>query len=198
MSTNCNPADIISRGSKPSDLMKNSLWWKGPPWLSQSQAHGPSRPDLDRRQLPDLKSAVLVVQPALPEFGVKFSSFSKLSRTTAWILRFLKKARRKETYLFKPYLTFLELRAAKLTLIRVSQHHTFMDVFPTLQKGNVLSSSHPLSSMSPYLDPDGVLRVGDRLQKAQLSMDMTHPILLSVKSHITQDLEEGHRRASTS
>ena len=47
--TNCNPAGIISRGSKPSDLMKNSLWWKGPPWLSQSLAHWPSRHDLDRR-----------------------------------------------------------------------------------------------------------------------------------------------------
>ena len=61
-----------------------------------------------------------------------------------------------------------------------------MDVFYTLQKGNVLSSSHSLSSMAPNLDPDGVLRVGGRLLKAQLSMDMTRPVLLSVKSHITQ------------
>ena len=61
-----------------------------------------------------------------------------------------------------------------------------MDVFSTLQKGNVLSSSHPLSSLAPYLDPDVVVRVGSRLPKAQLSMDMTYPGLLSAKSHITQ------------
>ena len=54
------------------------------------------------------------MQPALPEFGVKFSSFSKLLRITAWISRFLKKARKKETYLFKPYLNFFVAQSSQV------------------------------------------------------------------------------------
>ena len=34
-----NPADLISRGVAPGELLRNELWWKWPPWLSQSPAH---------------------------------------------------------------------------------------------------------------------------------------------------------------
>lgn len=37
-----NPADILSRGAFPKELMSASLWWKGPPWLSRSQDNWPN------------------------------------------------------------------------------------------------------------------------------------------------------------
>ena len=49
-----------------------------------------------------------------------------------------------------------------------------------------LSLSHPLSSLAVYLDSEGLMRVGGRLQKAGLASYVTHPILLSVQSHITR------------
>ena len=37
--TASNPADVLSKGAKPSELIHDELWWKGPPWLSLSPAH---------------------------------------------------------------------------------------------------------------------------------------------------------------
>lgn len=36
VSTNENPADIITRGIKAKNLLNTSLWWNGPNWLSNS------------------------------------------------------------------------------------------------------------------------------------------------------------------
>ncbi|XP_026676853.1 uncharacterized protein LOC113466008 [Diaphorina citri] len=30
-----NPADVLSRGTSPSELVGNSLYWNGPPWVKQ-------------------------------------------------------------------------------------------------------------------------------------------------------------------
>ena len=30
-----NPADLVSRGVSPKELLNNELWWEGPTWLSQ-------------------------------------------------------------------------------------------------------------------------------------------------------------------
>jgi len=33
VSSNCNPADLLSRGSTTAELKDNQLWWHGPSWL---------------------------------------------------------------------------------------------------------------------------------------------------------------------
>ncbi|KAF8782491.1 hypothetical protein HNY73_012769 [Argiope bruennichi] len=38
-----NPADILSRSISDSGLAQNSLWWHGPPWLSQPSEFWPSK-----------------------------------------------------------------------------------------------------------------------------------------------------------
>ena len=47
ISTHSNPADMVSRGVLPSDLLQNQLWWKGLPWLVSALTHWPRRPDID-------------------------------------------------------------------------------------------------------------------------------------------------------
>ena len=41
-----------------------------------------------------------------------------------------------------------------------------------------MPSKHPIQKLSPFLDQDGVIRVGGRLTNSALSLDRKHPMLL--------------------
>ena len=97
-----NPADHASRGLYPQELAGCELWWKGPEWLHLSQEEWPEIPQLSDRPIPvEEKEPSLNVQVALvarpdelPLLG-RVSSFTRLKRITAWILRFARHARPK-------------------------------------------------------------------------------------------------------
>ncbi len=46
VATDVNPADLASRGVFPQELTEKELWWKGPPWLSESSVSWPIRTDI--------------------------------------------------------------------------------------------------------------------------------------------------------
>ena len=164
--------------------------------LVSALTHWPTRPDIDREEsLPDIKPAMLIAHPLPEEFGNQCSSLSRLCRVKAWILRFVRKAKDKKQE-FSPYLSIQELCTAKTTVIRASQRHTYSAESCVLQKGQTLQTSNTLYSLAPYMDSDGLMRIGGRLQKAELTVDATHPILLSVQSYIARLLvEKTHRLA---
>lgn len=41
--TDDNPADLVSRGLLANEIVNNSLWWKGPSWLSKEQKDWPEQ-----------------------------------------------------------------------------------------------------------------------------------------------------------
>ncbi|XP_066153278.1 uncharacterized protein [Euwallacea fornicatus] len=43
VNTSDNPADILSRGLSPGELVNNKLWWHGPHWLSSNQSLWPKQ-----------------------------------------------------------------------------------------------------------------------------------------------------------
>ena len=188
--TSCNPADLLSRGVKPSDLVHSDIWWKGLPWLQHSPDIWPKRPDINyNRELPELRPTVLVMHPSEDEFGLKFSSYSRLLRVLAWMRHFITKIRDSNVKL-PDYLTVLELCSARAMLLVLSLKFTYGCERDLLMKAKHLPDSHSLASLSPYLDSRGIMRVGGRLQKAGLGYNSTHPILLSIKSHTTQLIVE--------
>ena len=67
--------------------------------------------------LPGMKPTVLVTSPAPGEFGLRFSSFSKLCRVTSW------------PTIFKP----LHCSTAKMLLFQVSQQFTYPSVIYDLK-----------------------------------------------------------------
>ena len=186
--TTHNPADLLSRGVLPSDLLHDELWWKGPPWLVLSPAEWPRRPDLNRgNELPSIAPIVLRAQPlhTEEEFGVTCSKLGKLRRAVAWMLRFYCRVRFKDKSHKTLSLTIPELRASTAFLLRVSQRQALSKEISSLKAAGVLQVKHPLSGLSPFLDSQGDLRVGGRLQQAGLSYSNTHPLILSGKAHIT-------------
>ena len=186
VATDLNPADCASRGLPPCELIQKELWWKGPPWLQKDPELWPRCPDINlSRELPELRIRVLTLQPANDFWWNRYSSFDRLLRTVAWLRRFVHncthQGREKADRL-----TTRELDEARKVLLRLSQAQTFSDVLGYLRKGNELPRRCQLLALRPLVDDNGLLRVGGRLQKADLGYDTAHPLILNVKSGLVR------------
>ena len=83
-------------------------------------------------------------------------------------------------------------RAGKL-IIHAAQFKAFKDQLKEPAKGKENSSTHtttkpynPVRKLDPYIDEDGVLRVGGRLKNADYADQVKHPIILPKGSHVTK------------
>lgn len=185
VTTETNPADLLSRGVSPRELTTTLLWWEGPPWLKMDPARWPRRPDINlNREIPELRPSVLSITPALEELGVDISTFDKLVRVFAWVWRFRGQCTLEKKHLLSTHLTLKELRVAKTLLLRHSQRTSYAKEFEMLEGKRPLPAGHTLSALSPYIDEDGLLRVGGRLQRAELASSTAHPLIMSISSHV--------------
>ncbi|UYV73020.1 hypothetical protein LAZ67_10001579 [Cordylochernes scorpioides] len=115
VSTKDNPADCASRGITSSELVNHSLWWNGPDWLSNSICHE------KRKTVPIVHFTTC---PIL-DYIFKFSTFRKLSRVTAWLLRFIHNARHSSDKIKHKELSSNELDNSIRTLIQIIQSSEF-------------------------------------------------------------------------
>ena len=65
-------------------------------------------------------------------------------------------------------LTVLEIEKAKNVLIQQSQEQSFPAEVAALRKGGSISSKSNLGSLTPFIDEDGIIRAGGRLDKAEI------------------------------
>ena len=74
--------------------------------------------------------------------------------------------------------SFAELEKAKMILIQQVQCGDFPEECASLQDGRPVKKSSPLYKFQPFLDGEGIMRVGGRLQFSDLSYDSKHRILI--------------------
>lgn len=66
----------------------------------------------------------------------------------------------------------------------------------TLARGQQVHSKSVLARLKPYLDEQGILRVGGRLENSRLSKEEKHPAVLDEHSHLAKlTIEWAHHRA---
>ncbi|GFS87981.1 integrase catalytic domain-containing protein [Trichonephila clavipes] len=173
-----NPADLGTRGLLPSQLVAHDQWIHGPLWLNQpinetSSYKIPetfSFPDNALKEKRSVVTCVAKIVP-LPEFIDRISSFTKLVRVCAWILRFIKNSRSPVSRTFGN-LKSSELHTAVVTIVRLIQQVEFPNEFKCLFQGNPLPKDNKLLPLNLFYDSEGVLRVGGRLSRnARLSYD---------------------------
>ncbi|XP_052567192.1 uncharacterized protein LOC128093655 [Culex pipiens pallens] len=188
----CNPADVLSRGLSPIELVNCLLWWFGPEHLSKSREHWPRSviPDVDPGTLPGARSkaAVMLITAADPKFSdelfSRFSEYFHLRRAVAYwrrYFRILKAVSKKEKPERPEILTAAELRDAEIALCRVAQRDMFAEDAADLVSKERVSPSSPLKWLNPILHGDGLIRVGGRLSNAAVPDEVKHPIVLLAK-----------------
>ncbi|XP_050064202.1 uncharacterized protein LOC126553053 [Aphis gossypii] len=180
-----NPADCASRGLMPSELPHHQLYWSGPPFLRDpSHEWGSDIPRLPVAELPEVKSVSLTVclTATTVEWFTRFSSYDELIRVVARVRRFINICRRRPVE-SSTALTKAELDGATRAVIAASQHTTFPSLFIDLEKLRHIKH-RPLARLCPFVDSEGIIRVGGRLRHSELPYDHRHPVLLAKESHL--------------
>lgn len=118
---------------------------------------------------------------------------SKLQRTIAYCLRFRKNVTVERDERQVGPLSVDELQKALIILIKKAQTECFHQEISDLQKFKEVKSSSKIKSLYPFLDSDGLIRVGGRLAQSQLTYQQKHPVILPNHHTLTRlILEQEH------
>lgn len=193
-----NPADLVSRGLKADLISGSALWWSGPRFLLSNKNAWPQQPNKSVKQdLPEVisnlvdshkssnSSSNLTCSLIIQQLTHKYSNFNYLQRVVAYILRFIHNLDSNNSKITGS-LSADELRKALSLILRVAQSEMFPDEYAVLKSGKALSLKNRLTSLTPFLDCDNIIRVGGRLDNSPYEYDVKHPILLCSKHHLTK------------
>ena len=127
----------------------------------------------------EICSHVLIISdPIIPRD--QFSSFTRLTRVTAWVKRFVKNVQAKVKKLAPRIgpLSVIKLEQAEVYWLRVCQTDSFSSEIEALKKKAHLLKSSRLISLRPLIDDKQLLSVGGRQENAPSSYDTRHPVIL--------------------
>ncbi|GFU12878.1 integrase_H2C2 domain-containing protein [Nephila pilipes] len=174
ISTDKNPADILSRGCGPKKLQK-CKWWQGPAWLQNPKEQWPkSAVNIDEKkvEIEKRKSVISANNTELESIALqlarRFSRFSKMVRVMAWVLRFQPKAKDLRKY---SELTNEELLNAQKIIFRVVQKECYSNE----------ETRKNLRGLQVFEDEEGILRLKSRLINEEESKYFISPIILPSK-----------------
>ncbi|CAG7838558.1 unnamed protein product [Allacma fusca] len=126
----------------------------------------------------------------------KYSSLGKLQRHSAWLARFCMYLQVKNrTTILRGPLTVKELNSVLNVWIRAAQRTHFSEEVTALKSKIPIPRKSHLLTLCPMLDDAGLLRVGRRLEKAPLSFNERHPILLPRSHRLTRLIVENMHRS---
>lgn len=186
-----NPADIASRGMFLTDLKKEKMWWKGPEWLSKREINLRKSENTETDLELKLTSTLTIRNRENEEKPIweRFSSLTRMKRVLAYCQRLLRNKNKEK------YLTTGEMNTILQSCIKYYQQTVYERDIEYIKKNGKVRKSSALISLTPFLDKNNLLRVGGRLQNANLPVTTKHPIIIPSNQHITTLLiNEAHKQ----
>jgi len=185
--THENPADLTSRGVRAPDLTSSTLWWSGPPWLSQPPTHWPAHKL--NKPTATVQCLSITASPEIPtakklflqDLWSRFSSFHLLTKVVAWILRLkLKKNLIKHTQL-----TSEEILSAKRKLLSLAQMVSYPEVISAISLNKRLPKGHRLQHHKLTMENE-LIYIESRVRDPTQPSSPRKLIVLHPKSKLTR------------
>lgn len=159
ISTHENPADHSSRGLTPTQLVQSNLYWHGPKWLSEPESNWPVSDWTFLEQTNAEQTVNMAIQAEQEAYVLfyRYSSFVKLLRVTACLIRFRNNCCTSQSSRQYGPLTVDELNNALFKLIRIVQRECFSKELKSLKRQEAVHSKSVLVSITPFLDEHQIM-----------------------------------------
>ncbi|XP_062542388.1 uncharacterized protein LOC134210352 [Armigeres subalbatus] len=193
-----NPADRISRGVLPTQILEDSLWWHGPDYLVQDLEYWPedivtlTRAEQESRDIEARQTISFTVMQTDHSIIHRYSDLGKLLRVVSYCFRFCNNTRSAKGCRNIGLLQPSEVDYSLKSLIRFVKGMEFSDEVSYLSETpqrQLTSKDRKLQSsfkvLNPFLDDFGLLRLGGRLVKMSAALDTRAPILLPANNHLS-------------
>ncbi|XP_063838195.1 uncharacterized protein LOC135087327 [Ostrinia nubilalis] len=181
VSSELNVADLITKNIADCELSRDCVWFTGPLFLRDERALWPRDPVKEVKISDDILEKVNLLHEMNKKNDLpvpdpqRFSSWLRLLRATATVLLFIEKCKKKKLTVVTDEL----MQKAEKLLIRHAQEQSFQEEINLLKQDKPLRADSRLRSLTPYLDNDGLLRVGGRIDAAKaVSDEVKNPAIL--------------------
>ncbi|XP_011859184.1 PREDICTED: uncharacterized protein LOC105556702 [Vollenhovia emeryi] len=168
-----NPADAISRGQLPHSFIQNELWRAGPSWLTKTEDSWPNEIPQTTEVLEVKGNTCLTTMFNDTSILERYSSYTKLCKIVAYCLRL----RRSNKY--SGSLSAKEIREAEVRVLKIYQGVQFAVELEKLKNKRPINKGK-IANLDPFLDEDGLIRVGGRLRSSNLTFAQKHPAKILV------------------
>ena len=190
-----NPADLATRSVEAQNL-QSTPWHTGPKFLhdldssSDTQvASSASESTMDDPEVRlELKTLATQIKQSKSLGSECFSKFSQWSTLMKAISRLILTARSYSQSNPKEQRTASRtqvLDQAKTVIIKNVQSEVYGDVVDRLKSSERLPKTSPLIKLCPVIDSEELLRVGGRLDRADIDNEERDPLILPSLHHIT-------------
>ncbi|XP_054870215.1 uncharacterized protein LOC118471342 [Amphiprion ocellaris] len=209
VSTDENPADHAMRSVAASQL-KDTNWLSGPRFLSMPGTTNSenSYELVDPSSDPDVQPLVSTLATATTSKQLgsqQFTKFSSWKSLTCAITRLIHIARHFNTtvknssckgwHYCKADITVEESKQASATIIQAVQVEVYGQEIKCIQRCDKVPKTSPLYNLAPFIDAQGLLRVGGRLCHANFDQDEKTSLIIPGKHHVaTLPIRQHHEQ----
>ncbi|XP_062620904.1 uncharacterized protein LOC134282517 [Saccostrea cucullata] len=184
--THLNPADEGTRGVSPGDVA-TSTWLNGPVDVHLSDQYDQTitfplvEPQVDKEIRPTCLKTECRPLLGTSRFE-RFSDWDRLVESLALLKRFIVYRKEDKSLILPKSLSYYQ--RAEHFLIKTVQQEVYAEEIDCLRSSQPLPQNSSILTLDPFIDDEGIIRVGGRLKYLRTDVICKNPILLSGKHYL--------------